>query len=187
MATLDDVQPYIFSLQRWVVIESLRARMLSWYLYGTEPPDPANIVHEVQMRPKWLDTTRTGSCQLRLNQNLVGTEACQVSWDISSGDTHHHPQHEWRSDATCNGQPQEDADHSPVCGLSCAGREISCAGCANMGIQFSIWLTMVPQTKSWQQLNSPSIHFPVITKCQWRGGNVTEDYGSGNKGLRSQK
>jgi len=50
MATLDEVQPHQISLESSVVLESPRARMLSQYLYGTETPDSANIVHEVQYR-----------------------------------------------------------------------------------------------------------------------------------------
>jgi len=49
MATLDEVQPHEISLESSVVLESLRARMISQYLYGTETPDSANIVHEVQI------------------------------------------------------------------------------------------------------------------------------------------
>jgi hypothetical protein len=49
------------------------------------------------------DATRTGSYRLRRNRHLYDTEASQATRDITSGGTHHHPWHEWRSDATCKG------------------------------------------------------------------------------------
>jgi hypothetical protein len=52
MATLDEVQPHRISLKSRVVLESPRARMLSQYLCGTEIPDSAHIVHEVQIRDR---------------------------------------------------------------------------------------------------------------------------------------
>jgi hypothetical protein len=75
------------------------------------------------------------------------TEASQVTRNITSGGTHHHPHHDRRCDATCKGQP-EDADHSPVRGLSPTGRQIRRASRANAGVRSSTWLTMVSQTKS---------------------------------------
>ena len=50
MATLDEVQPHRISLKSRVVLESPSARVLSQYLCGTEIPDSAHIVHEVQIR-----------------------------------------------------------------------------------------------------------------------------------------
>jgi len=52
MATLDEVQPHRISLQSRLVLESPRARMLSKYLCGTEIPDLAHIVQEVQIRDR---------------------------------------------------------------------------------------------------------------------------------------
>jgi len=42
----------------------------------------------------------------------------------------------------------EDADHCLVLGLSRTGIQMSRASRANACIRFSMWLTMVPQTKS---------------------------------------
>ena len=74
------------------------------------------------------------------------TEAFQATRDITSGGTHHHPRHDRRCDATCEGQP-EDVDHSPVHGLSRTGRQIRRASRANAGVRFSTWLTMVSKNK----------------------------------------
>jgi hypothetical protein len=52
MATLDEVQPHRISLKSRFVLERRRARMLSQYLCGTEIPDSAHIVHEVQIRDR---------------------------------------------------------------------------------------------------------------------------------------
>jgi len=52
MATLDEVQPHQISLTSRVVLESPRATMLSQYLCGTETPDSAHIIHEVQIRDR---------------------------------------------------------------------------------------------------------------------------------------
>jgi hypothetical protein len=52
MVTLDEVQPHRISLKSRVVLESPRARMLSQYLCGSEIPDSAHIVHEVQIRDR---------------------------------------------------------------------------------------------------------------------------------------
>jgi len=52
MATLDEVQPHRISLKSIVVLESPRARMTSQYLCGTETPDSAHIIHEVQIRDR---------------------------------------------------------------------------------------------------------------------------------------
>jgi hypothetical protein len=78
-------------------------KMLSQYLYGTETPDLANIVHRVRMRQKWWDATRTDSYGLRRNQHLPDTEASHATRDITSGRTQYHPQHARRTDATCKG------------------------------------------------------------------------------------
>jgi hypothetical protein len=99
------------------------------------------------MKIKWRDATHTGSYRLRSNQHLYDTEAFQGTRNITSGGTHHHPHHDRRCDATCKGQP-EDADHSPVLGLSPTGRQIRRASRANAGVRFSTWLTMVSQTQS---------------------------------------
>ena len=64
-----------------------------------------------------------------------------------SGGIHHNPRHDRRCDATCKGQP-EDADYSPVRGLSRTGRQIRHASRANAGVRFSTCVTMVSQTKS---------------------------------------
>ena len=100
------------------------------------------------MRQKWRDATCTGSYRLPRNQHLYDTEAAQATRDITSGGTHHHPRPERRSDATCKGQSEEDADLSPVLGLSPTGRQIRRASRANAGVRFSTWLTIVPPTKS---------------------------------------
>jgi len=52
MTTLDEVQPHRISLKSSVVLESLRARMLSQYLCGTEILNSAHIAHEVQNRDR---------------------------------------------------------------------------------------------------------------------------------------
>jgi hypothetical protein len=70
-----------------------------------------------------------------------------VTPDVTSGGTHHHHRHEWRSDTTFNGQ-LEDADHSPAFGLSPTDSQIRRASRANRGVQLSTWLTMVPHTNS---------------------------------------
>ena len=53
MATLDEAQPHRISVRRRVVLESPRAHMFSQYLCGTETPDSAHIVHEVQIRDRY--------------------------------------------------------------------------------------------------------------------------------------
>jgi len=50
MATLDEVQPHRISLRLRVVLDSPRAHMFSQYLCGTEIPDSAPSIHEVQIR-----------------------------------------------------------------------------------------------------------------------------------------
>jgi len=52
ITTLDEVQPHRISLKSRVVQETPRARMLSQYLCGTETPDSAHIIHEVQIRDR---------------------------------------------------------------------------------------------------------------------------------------
>jgi hypothetical protein len=101
----------------------------------------------IWLKIEWRDATRMGSYRLLRNQHLYHTEASQVTWNITSGGTNHHPCHDRRCDATCKGQP-EDADHSPVHGLSRTGRQIRRGSRANAGVRFSTWLTMVSQTKS---------------------------------------
>ena len=49
MATLEEVQPHRISLKSRVVLESPRGRMLSQYLCGTETPDSAHLIHEVEI------------------------------------------------------------------------------------------------------------------------------------------
>jgi len=80
-------------------------------------------------------------------------EASQVTRDITSGGIHHHPRHDWRCDGTCKGQP-EDVAHCPIFGLSRTWGQIRRASHAIAGVQFSTWLTMVSQTKSWHRLGS---------------------------------
>jgi len=98
----------------------------------------------------WTEVARCNAYMRLLTamqKRLYDTDASQVTRDITSGGTHHHPRHDRRCDATCTGQP-EDADHSPVLRLSRTGRQISRPSWANAGVQFSTWLTMVLQTKS---------------------------------------
>jgi len=104
-------------------------------------------------RQKWRDAMCMGYCRLRRNWHFYYTEASQVTWDITSGGTHYHPRRDRRCDVTCKGK-LEDADHSPVRALSRTGRQIRRASRANAGVRFSIWLTIVSQTKSWHQLGS---------------------------------
>jgi hypothetical protein len=52
MATLDEVQPHQISLKSSIVLESLRARMLSQYLCATKTLHSANIIHKVQIRDR---------------------------------------------------------------------------------------------------------------------------------------
>ena len=52
MATLDEIQPHRIALQSRVILESPRAQMLSQYLCGTETPDSAHTIHEIQTREK---------------------------------------------------------------------------------------------------------------------------------------
>ena len=52
MGTLDEVQPHRISQKSRVVLKRPRARMFSQYLCGTEIPDSAHIVHEVQIRDR---------------------------------------------------------------------------------------------------------------------------------------
>jgi len=137
-------------------------------------------------RLKWRDVTRTGSYRLRRNHHPYGTVASQGTRDITWDGTHHHPRPEQRSDATCEGQP-EDADHSLVIGLSRTGWWIRRAIHANARVRPSTWITMVPKKKSWHLLGSLSIDFPAITECEWSGGNDIDDYGSGIEGLGSPK
>jgi len=49
---MENIQIHQISLKSRVVLESLRARMLSQCLCGTKTPDSAHIVHEVQIRDK---------------------------------------------------------------------------------------------------------------------------------------
>jgi hypothetical protein len=75
MATLDEVQPHRISLKSSVILETPRARMLSQYLCGTEIPDSAHIVHEVQIRD------RNG--EIQLVQALIDcgeTSICMAPW-----------------------------------------------------------------------------------------------------------
>jgi len=51
-ATLDEDQSHRILLQSRVALESLRASMLSQCLCGTEIPDSAHIVHQLQMRDR---------------------------------------------------------------------------------------------------------------------------------------
>jgi len=123
--------------------------MLSQYLFGKHSSRCTNT------RQKWRDATPTGSYQLRRKQHLYmkTPRLLKATRDISLGGTHHHPRH-W-TDEWCNIQRiPEDADHSPVLGLSCTGRQIRRASHANACIRFNTWLTMVPQTKSWHRLGS---------------------------------
>jgi len=52
MATLDEIRPHRIALKSRVILESPRAQMLSQYLCGTETPDSAHIIHEIQIRDK---------------------------------------------------------------------------------------------------------------------------------------
>ena len=123
--------------------------MLREYLYGTATPDSVNIVHEVQYRTERARCNAYGllSTVAQPASLYKDTEASQVTRNITSGGTHHHPRHARRCDATCKGQP-EDAEHSPVLGQSRTGRQIRRASRANVGVRFSTWLTIVSQTKS---------------------------------------
>jgi len=50
---------------------------------------------------KRRDAMHMGSYRLWRNQHHYDTEASEVTRDITSGGTHHHPRHERRSDVTC--------------------------------------------------------------------------------------
>jgi hypothetical protein len=50
MAKLDEIRPHRIALYLRVILESPRAQMLSQYLCGTETPDSAHIIHEIQIR-----------------------------------------------------------------------------------------------------------------------------------------
>jgi hypothetical protein len=52
MATLDEIRPHRIAQKSRVILESPRAHMLSQYLCGTETPDSAHIIHEIQIRDK---------------------------------------------------------------------------------------------------------------------------------------
>ena len=58
MSILDEAQPHRISLRPRVVLESPRAHMFSQYLCGTETPDSAHIIHEVQIRDRHVDMQR---------------------------------------------------------------------------------------------------------------------------------
>jgi len=94
------------------------------------------------------------------NKYLYGTGASQVTWNITSGHTHYHPPHDQRSDATYKEHPKEDEDHSLVIGLSHTRGQMRCAGHANAGRWYSLWLTMIPKTQYWDGHGSPSIKSP---------------------------
>jgi len=153
MATLDEVQPHQMSLESSVVLESPRARMLSQYLYGTETQDSANIGHEVLYR------TEVARCNAYRLLSTASQPASLWHRGFSSDSGYHIRRHSsppspW-PEVWCNMQgTMEDADHSLVLGLSRTGIQISRASHANAFIQFSTWLTMVPQTKSWYWLGS---------------------------------
>jgi len=147
--------------------------------FSTHSPKSTNT------RQKWRYQTFTGSYRQQRNHHLYGTKASQGTCDITWGGIYRHPLPKGRGDATCKGQP-EDADHSPVFGLSCTGRWIRRASRANACIQSSTWIPMDPNKKSWHRLRSPLIDFPAITDHEWSRGNGTDDYGSGIKGLGSR-
>jgi len=50
MATMDEIRLHRIALKSRVILESPRAEMLSQYLCGTETPDSAHIIHEIQIR-----------------------------------------------------------------------------------------------------------------------------------------
>jgi len=52
MAPLEPIQPHPIALQPRVILESPRAHMFSPYLWGTETPDSAHIIHEVMIRAR---------------------------------------------------------------------------------------------------------------------------------------
>jgi len=142
-------------------------------------------LRSTNMTQTWQDAMHTDSYQLWHNQHIYGTEASQATRDITWGCTHHHLWSKWRSDATCEGEP-EDVDHSPVCGLSCTGWWIGRASHANARIRSSSWITIVPKKESGHRLGSLSIDFPATTKRVCSGGNQTDDYGSGIEGVGSR-
>jgi len=126
--------------------------MLSQYLCGTETPDSAHIVHEVQIPDRNGEMQRVRVIiDCGVTSIFMAPRLLKRLW--ISGGTHHHPRHDRRCDATCKGQP-EDADYSPVRGLSRTGRQIRHASRANAGVRFSTCVTMVSQTKSWHRLGS---------------------------------
>jgi hypothetical protein len=61
MATLDKVQPHRISSRARVVLESQRAHIFSQYFCGTETPDSANIIQEVQIRDPHGEMHRVGA------------------------------------------------------------------------------------------------------------------------------
>jgi len=121
--------------------------MLSQYQFGKHSSWSTNT------RQKWRDATRTGSYRLQryYDLDIKTPRLLKATRHITSGGTHHHCRHwmeEW-----CNMQrTPEDAEHSPVLGLSRTGRQIRCTSHANACIRFRMWLTMVPQTKFWNRL-----------------------------------
>jgi len=132
-------------------------------------------------RQKWRDAMCMGYWQLSRNPHLCDTDAFQATWNITTGGTHHNPCHDWRCDATCKGQ-LEDADHSPVLGLSHTGRQMRHASHANVGVRFSTWHTLIPK-------HNPDIDWARLTPC-YHGVRVvrrndTDNYGSGIEGLTS--
>jgi len=102
MATLDEVQPHRISLKSRVVLESPRARMLSQCLCGTETPDSAHIIHEVQIRDRNGEMQRVralidcGATSIfmapRLLKRLgISHEAAHITTLILDGGVTQHP------------------------------------------------------------------------------------------------
>jgi hypothetical protein len=58
MLTLDEVHRRRISFRVRVILESLRAHMISKYICGTETPESANSIYEVQIRDRYGEMQR---------------------------------------------------------------------------------------------------------------------------------
>ena len=96
----------------------------------------------------WLLST-TAQPESLWHRDISSDSGCQIWRHTSSSSAW---TEEWfnvqsTTDATCKGQPEEDAEHSPVLGRYSTGRQTRHASHANTCILLCMWLTMIPQTK----------------------------------------
>jgi hypothetical protein len=124
---------------------------------------------------------RTCYCRLRRNQHLYDTEASQVTRDITSGGTHHHPRHDRRCDAIYKGHRKTRITVQYLDYLAPVYKSV---------------VLVVPMRAydlvrglPWFHKQNLDIDWARLTPCDHRvrveRRNDTDDYGSGIEGLTS--